>query len=250
MTGFYNFEQIESIYKKEGPKYVSLENDKGQKIVLLNNSKVPVATRFEEIKKALKRSTLEPGIYYYIQRNTLRKTGEIQRFPINIGNVDKQPEQTPPIMPISENIPSIWTPEKALNILNENTRLTLELKAANEKIAELEETIDELEDEIKANPGISEGQPGQLSAIERIMTTVTPLIDKLLSQRDQQLNLAQQKINQFREAPKPETDEQIINKINGLIVRGDEQNLELALNDLQNRKPELYQHILQQINNP
>lgn len=245
---FYTAADIDTIYKKNGPKFVSLQDGNGKFVILKNNKSISVDDRYKEIKKAITGTSLLPGIYYYCEQNTVRDNAAVTKYPVKIGNPIQAPLSEP------EKIETVWTAAKALEILSEKNRLELENQQLKAQINQLETEIDLLEDEIEQAQNLSE--TAQQTAVtgniwNQLVPLGTALVEKIMANQDKKLALMEKMVlskppvNNFN--PFIMTDEQVINHFQQLIDTGNQEKLNQDLDILKNVNPGLYNALYPQI---
>jgi chorismate mutase len=251
---FYTPADIEIIFKKNEPKFISLQDSSGKYVILKNNKSITVADRFKEIKKALNGTSMPPGIYYYCEQNTVREKGAVNKYPVKIGN--------PSVITMAEPapVPSVWSHDKALDILSEKNRLELENQFLKNQIADLEAQIDELEDEIKdiEDKTLADGSAAAPAAgpWDKIMTLATPLIEKMMQQQDKRLQLMEDMVKTKQSHamrgdesfnPAAMSEQQIIDHLQKLINEGNSTKLAADLAKIAPINAALHDNLRQQI---
>lgn len=183
---------------ESGHKSVSLYDKNGEKLIPFNSSKVPMKERLDEIEKRLNSRSTEddiyqlkakhygsrtrPAVYYVASENYIENLADNNQVPEKVKTEIKQVEK-----PLIDK--GHYTAEEYHKLYTEKIELDYELKAANDEIGRLEEIIEDLEkDEPESKGFLSDSNKEFLSGV---MEQVTPLVDKMLSQRDnaQQIEL-------------------------------------------------------------
>lgn len=204
----HSLEDIKAMYQAEKPKYIALKSPSGQYEVMFNSPKIDADVKFKEIERTLKKKSLPPGVYFYITKNSFAKTATEYSHPVGVGdyNLSDATVTAPPVM--GEKTPSVWSPQEAVKHLSEINRLTLELDNANKKIAALQAENDELTAELEEAETLQENKTeAPPSWVDKLIEIGSPLLQKYFDQRDQELLLLSQKINQVKQSQRITPDD-------------------------------------------
>ena len=185
-------EQIRAELKRQGYRHVGLFTQEGDKIIAFNNAKMPVLERLKEIETRLKSPTLPNGLYYIHAKSGISANTVPDKFPILKGRFTSEKPQSV-IIHGPETLASedLYTPAQYMQLRRDlidsqlyAEQLERQIELANERITELESTQ------------LNDGGTGETTVWDRAQTflsellpTVTPMIDKLLDQRDKKLAL-------------------------------------------------------------
>lgn len=193
---FFTVEQIKKVFSEESPRFLCLQNSAGLFECSWNNNKVTPAQKFKEIIATLNKKNLAPGVYYYIQKNSIAKKHKVaeHKFPIIVGNVDPETVSVNPL-PVTMSEPEIiWTAQEAVKILSEKNRLELENIQLRKEVEELQNELAEFE----KLEELAEQQPqvkpdSIIEGIQKLITTVAPTIDKFMNQRERMIQIEENK---------------------------------------------------------
>lgn len=244
----YSIAEIKKIFREEKPRFVSLRDSNGMYVCTWNSPTVKLDAKFKEIIDTLNKSTLDPGIYYYIQKNAHTKTKDTteQVFPIAVGNVQELKEA-----PAPAPLPEVWTQKQALEILDEKNRLFYELQTANKRIQELESQLQEYETETEE---LSEEEPDQASSwidgLNKIVKTLAPSIDKHFELQEKKLKILEMKFNRPELQEKSgrilPMDPQYADYLDQLIRSNDLESITSELTFLRDKYPETFKKVVDQ----
>jgi len=186
MSSYNDFLKVHNEVKY---KFVSLQDQNGQKIVPYNQNGKDPAQKLQEIERRLK----APGSGTYVICAKMSVKGKEDHYLISTGT-DQLAENSPVIIHQAPQVNNaeVLTYESALNLRVENERLKLENAALLAELEQLNETLSELEEEQKEQ--LSEN--GKTSLIENAKTFLTeslsivaPLLDKHFDLKEKQLAL-------------------------------------------------------------
>jgi hypothetical protein len=189
------------VHKEVKYKFVSLQDQNGQKIVPYNQNGKDPAIKLQEIERRLK----APGSGTYVICAKMSVKGKEDHYLITNGDQLSEPapviihQSAPPV-----NNAEVLTYESALNLRVENERLKLENAALLAEIEQLNETLSEIESEQSENLAES----GKMSLIENAKTFLTeslsivaPLLDKHFDLKEKQLALKALELDRMASKP-------------------------------------------------
>jgi hypothetical protein len=184
-----NYNDFLKVHKEVKYKFVSLQDQNGQKIVPYNQNGKDPAQKLQEIERRLK----APGSATYVICAKMSVKGKEDHYLISTGS-DQLAENAPVIIHQAPqlNNAEVLTYESALNLRVENERLKLENAALLAELEQLNETLSEIEEEQKEQ--LSEN--GKTSLMENAKTFLTeslsivaPLLDKHFDLKEKQIAL-------------------------------------------------------------
>lgn len=226
--------EIEKIVKKNKFAFVSLADRNGTQIVPYNNQARPLADRLNEIKNL---ADSLPDDYYVLRaKHYNNRNAHVHEFIVQI----REPEK-------SENghVQIIHVPVKENNVPLADVRTYQEALADKQKIAELENTVQRLQDRINELEDLMDDDTAlaepSMGGLQEVVAPFMPLIEKYLEIQEKKVNLQQQQLQplrmqQQRKDPMQALVEQWVNYLNTL----EDEQFHAKLEEMKQANPELY----------
>lgn len=262
----YNEQEIRRIFKSQNYKYASLRNSDGKSIVTYNtenNKSVKASNKVDEAFERLK--ILPDGIYIFCFANSKGRNVQPDEFHFIKGNMATDEMGKPINYQVINQAPSktneyerVLSYPEVISLQMELTRTKFELDStrreldkANLEIASLESEIKELEAK-----GLSDNDPSSpMKWVENLGSTFMPVIDKIMTQRDRELRLKEQKFyasrNRQQSQPSqntliklPEIGSQELENLIDIISNYDDDKYQFTMNEIKKQSLEHYNYIV------
>lgn len=201
----YTEKDILGIFKQQKYKYASLKNSDGKSIVTYNTENNPKITAQHKLNESFERLKILPdGVYYFSFANSKGRNVQPDEFQFVKGNVatDENGNQTKfHIIQQPQNLPSasdkVLSYQEVLKNQIELTRVTFERDSYKRELDNANNTIKELEAELKELEGkasLSENPNTPQKWIENLSTTALPIFDRFMSYKEKELSLRERGI--------------------------------------------------------
>jgi len=143
----YSVNDISRLVLEAKPRFIALEDEKGNRLIPFNKMDAPVKEHLIKICNRLKAEVLADGIYYVTFSETSAKGGVQAKLQFVKGEI----ETIAPASPITEPPPSntkSMSQEKIMELIQENADLKAKLGTLELENKYLQEDIKSLEDEL------------------------------------------------------------------------------------------------------
>lgn len=244
MNEIKDFKKFEKEAKDQGYIYCDLFSHDNKKLLTRNRLKGDFESNLKKIFAKLESSVTSPGTYiircyvapasepeiFVYHKGGVKTLGENSELPKTITIIEKQKEP---------KSPDVLTYEKALEYQNEISRLTFENADLRRQIEALEEELEDYEEEEEerennpATMGDNNPMKAVTTAIENIMATALPVLDRHYKYKEDLMKLEWAKITKTIPAQAPQQQQQpspmdqLEQKVNAWLDKISTENQEL-----------------------